>query len=373
MLAYTFMPLAFFFDRMALADSLSGPFVAIALWATLRLYREPGPFQRRGWVWALIGGLALTAAIFSKISNIIFLCLPVLAALILMPWAQWRRSGRLAGTIYAACFATLLPLGLMVKVLGQSDLGLDILTRKTGTPLDALPQQILTNLGVVGGQAAAYLPFPLWAILAVALVVAIWKGGRPAWFVTSVLLVTLGLLIARTDPSFLESRYLPAYAPLLACLAGAGLATARFQKQPGLWLSATLMVLPGLIFVIQGWVQPDALPITQADRFQYIEGWPAGYGFREAADDLIAKSQTGTLVTLDLGGFERFEAYLLGRTEHLTAQEIKGGQSWNNVLLVLDRPKDDEAVAAKTWKLTEVARYPRPGGQSAVVVYQVIP
>jgi hypothetical protein len=359
---------------MALADSLSGPFVAIALWATIRLYQTPAPFNRRASLWAIIGGLALTAAIFSKISNVIFLCIPAIAVLLLVPWAQWRQSALKAGAIYAACFVTLPPLALIVKVVGQSDLGLDILTRKTGTPLEAIPQQIMTNLGVVAGQAAAYLPFPLWAILAVSIVVAVWKGSRAAWFVIGVLVVTLGVLIGRTDPAFLESRYLPAYAPLLAALAGAGLATARFKKQPGLWLNAALFVLPGLVFVVQGWVQPEGLPLTTADRFQYIEGWPSGYGFREAAADLIAKGQTGKLVTLDLGGFERFEAYLLGRTERLTAADtMKSSEDYSNVFLVLDRPKDDEAVAGKTWTLTEIGRYPRPGGQSAVVVYRVQP
>jgi len=372
MLSYTFMPLAFFFDRMALADSLSGPFVAITLWATIRLYQTPAPFNRRASLWAIIGGLALTAAIFSKISNVIFLCIPAIAVLLLVPWAQWRQSVLKAGAIYAACLMSLLPLALIVKIVGQSDLGLDILTRKTGTPLEAIPQQIMTNLGVVGEQAAAYLSFPLWAILIVSIGVAVWKGRRAAWFAMGVLVITLGVLIVRTDPAFLESRYLPAYAPLLAALAGAGLATARFGKKPGLWLNAALFILPGIVFVVQGWVQPEGLPLTTADRFQYIEGWPSGYGFRDAAADLIAKGQTGKLVTLDLGGFERFEAYLLGRTERLTADQVKNN-NLADVLLVLDRPKDDEAVAGKTWTLTEIGRYPRPGGQSALVVYRVQP
>jgi hypothetical protein len=47
--------------------------------------------------------------------------------------------------------------------------------------------------------------------------------------------------------------------------------------------------------------------------------------------------------------------------------------SLTNVLLVIDTPKDDQDLAAMNLTLTEIARYPRPDGESALVVYRVTP
>jgi 4-amino-4-deoxy-L-arabinose transferase-like glycosyltransferase len=372
MLVYIGMPLTFFFDRMALADSLSAPCVALAVWACLRLFETRAGDRRREIGLALIAGLALTAAVFSKISNLIFLCLPLLAAVCLLPPAQWRRGAWRAGAAYAACAVTLGPAALFVKVAGQSDLGLDILSHKTGAPLSALPAQLLANFALLGGDLAAYLPFPLWLLIAAGACLALWKGGRPAWFLAAALAVTAGILIVRTETPFLETRYLPAYAPLLAALTGLGLAGLSARR---LWtgLAAACLALSGLPFMALGWTEASALPLPAPDRYQYIEAWPAGYGFREAALDLTARGVTGGLVTLELGGYERFEAYLLGRNDQLTAETMQHGAPSKDKFLVIDTPWDDPAVAAHTWRLVEFARYPRPGGKSAVVVYRVLP
>lgn len=376
-LCYTFMPLTFFFDRLALADSLSGPFIALAIWASLRLFQH-NKIDRAAIFWAFIGGLALTAAIFSKISNLIFLCLP-LFAVILLPLGQWRRSILFAGSLYITSFVTLIPLGLLVKVLGQSDLGLDILTKKTAPPLSAIPQQVVINLGVLSQDIAAYLSFPLWVLVLIGLGVALWKSNRAIWLVTLTLVTTLASLIGRTEPSFLESRFLPVYAPLIATLTGVGLATASqmwnrsWFKQIMFGLSGAWLTVSGLMFAMTGWTQAEALPLPEDDRFQYIVGWPSGYGFRDLAHDFITQGESGTLVTLDLGGFQRFEAYLLGQTDQLRAKEYAPGQSWANAWLVLDRPKDDKEIKSMGWQLTKVARYSRPDDKSVLVVYRVEP
>lgn len=49
-LLYTFMPLTFFFERLALADSISAPFVAGAVRAVARARRDAH------WRWPLLGG-----------------------------------------------------------------------------------------------------------------------------------------------------------------------------------------------------------------------------------------------------------------------------------------------------------------------------
>ncbi len=383
-LLYTFMPLTFFFERLALADSISAPFVAGALWAVSRavhasrLQAQPAKNTRsaptRAMVWAAFGGVALTAAVFSKISNLIFLCIPVLAVVFLFPPRQLRRGIGLSGVMLASCFATLFPSALIVKVVGQSDLGLSLLARKTAIPLGALPEQIRSAGLLVLSDFAAYLPFPLWLFVLAGVVVAIWRGGRPAWFATGILLATAGALVARTSPGYLESRFLSAYAPLIVVLAGAGLA--KLSNRWPLWASAMAMILvlgSGIQFAWQGWTRPESLQLTERDRWQYITGWPSGYGFREIAMDALARGEAVNLVTLDLGGQQRFEGYLLGRTDQVVAKRYAAGMSLAGSLLIIDTPKDDQDLAALNLDLIEMTRYPRPGGESALVVYRESP
>ncbi|MBM4424194.1 MAG: hypothetical protein FJ030_12535 [Chloroflexi bacterium] len=371
-LLYIFLPLTFFFERMALADSLSAPFVAGALWAISQWRKQPT--AKTDLLWAALGGIALTAAAFSKISNLIFLCIPIFAAVFLFQLSEGRRAAWLAGATLAAFAVTALPSAAIVKVIGRSDLGLDLLTLKASTPLEQLPRQIITASGVLWNAVLAYFPFPMWLIVLIGIGIGLWRGGRPVWFVFAVLAATVGALVSRTSTAFLETRFLPAYAPLVVIVAAAGLTRLTEQWKP-LWLAlgAAAMISSGLWFEWIGWTRAEALPLPRADEWQYITGWPSGYGFREIAAEAIARGEPATLVTLDLGGEERFAGYLLGKTDVVTAVRYREGMSLSGVLLVIDTPKDDSDLAEKGWALTELARYPRPGGESALVVYRVEP
>lgn len=375
-LLYVFLPLAFFFDRMALADTLSAPFAAGAVWAIGQsaLLDSSGARTRSIVEWAALGGIALAAAVLSKISNVIFLCIPIFAAFTLFELSRWRRGLIAAASAYVGCFTTLAPLAWMLKHVAHSDLGLDLLDYKTQSAFAELPARIGSAALIVVRDVLAYAPFPMWLFVLVGMGIALWKGGRPAWLVGSVLIVTVGALVGRTSPDYLESRFLPVYAPFAAILAGSGLAWLSARWRPA-WLvmAAVLTFAPGGIFLWQGWTDPTTLRLPDTDRWQYITGWPSGYGFREIADDMIARGEAAHLLTLDLGGQQRFDGYLFGRTTIVTAARYEPGIPLNNALLVIDTPKDDADLAALKLNLIEVAQYPRPGNESALVIYKTAP
>lgn len=373
-LLYILFPLPFFFERMAIPDSMSAAFVAGAMWTAGK-----AASRRDSTRWALLCGATLTAAVLTKLPNLIFTCLPLIAALILIPFHEWRRGLRLAGTIYLGCVVTLTPVVLALKYIGYSDLGFDLLAHKTGTGLAEVPGQV----GAVGlsfaGEGAAYMPFPMWPFAVLGLLIALWPGKyrryRSTWFVAGVLFITLSALIIGATPGHTESRYLATYTPLLASLIGAGLARLKAGWRP-VWLMIGLIlwVVAGWAFILRSWYATNTLPLPVNDRWQYISGWPSGYGFREIAEEMIARSKPVQLVTLDLGGEQRFEAYLLGRTSWVTAGRFKPGMSFDdNSLLIIDTPKDDQELSDLSLKLTEITRYPRPGGDSALVIYRVAP
>lgn len=377
-LLYTFLPLTFFFERMALADSLSAPFISIAVWAAgrsmLPLYQEATPINFRKAVWAALGGVALTCAMFVKLSNLIFLCIPFLAALCLFQLKDWRRAAIWAVIMYGACFITLLPTAYLVHKLGQSDLGIDLLTLKASVPIEQIPAQAWQALLVVANDVVTCLPFPIWLVVLIGVGLAAFKRNRVIWFLFLTLLATLAALVGRTSPAYLESRFLPVYAPFAVTLAGVGWARYSYKLKQA-WLTLVLLVLgaPGLLFVVQGWLQPEAMPLPTDDRWQYITAWPAGYGVRELADELATQTEPTDIVTLSFANWEKLQAYLIGRTDKVTIRFYTSQVEFGDSLLVVDEPEDTSVLASLDLNLTEIARYPRPGDESAVVLYRIEP
>jgi hypothetical protein len=364
---YIFLPMAFFFERMALADPLSTGFVIGATGASLYAYHT----SKRSTQWAVLGGLALASALLSKLSNLVFLCIPVLAAVTLLPLKQGRSSLRIAATTYISmALALVIPVS-MLYFIGHSDFGFDLVGIRSGVSTELQFGPLVQSLLLT---AQYYLPFPLWLIIALGVVIGLWRGGRQTYFVGSVLLVTLAVLFWQSASTGVEARYLLVYMPLWVLLAAIG--WGRLLERRPLWLTAGLTVLaalPGLLFVGRAFTEPDTLPLSPADRWQYITGWPSGYGFNDVAEAALQQNEPLTLVTLDLGGQQRLKGYLLGRTPIITPLRFKRGADLTNVWLLLDRPKDDEDIERLNLNLVEIARYPRPGGESAVVVYRVEP
>ncbi len=361
-LLYIFFPLSFFFERMALADPLSVAFIAGAIWTGLRACKVS-----KSAFWSVLCGIALAAALLSKLTNLIFLCLPVLAILTLIPLGDWRRGIRVAVTIYLTiAIALTLPV-IVLKYLGHSDFGFDLIGVHSTSGFE-----LTSFIQALGAFTQAYLPFPLWLVVIIGLGAALWQGKRAAYFVGSLLFVTLGLLIWQSG--LVESRYLLIYAPLLVLLVAGGLA-GLVERRP-LWLTVVILliaVIPGMIFMERGWRQPDSLALTSWDRWQYISGWPAGYGFKEIATEVEGRSSPLQLVTLDVGGRQRLDGYLLGNPPAVTPLTYQPGMDLRDAWLLLDRPKDDADLARLGLNLIEIARYPRPGNESTIVVYRVEP
>ncbi len=372
-LLYIFMPLTFFFERMALADSISAPFVAAAIWIASVQFPKAAS-NREKFSWGAMGGVMLTAAILSKISNLIFLCIPLLAAIFLFNWKEWRRGFTLALTMYLGCAITLAPIVIAIRLFTSSSLGLNLVTMKTGGVIAELPAQILgTGQGTLS-FLSAYLPFPMWLIVLIGIGAAIWRGGRAAWFNASVLAATMAVLIIQTRPAFLASRFLPVYAPMIAILVGGGLAAITMKWRRVLVIGGVAaMIGSGVMFTWQGWIDPTRLPLEQGDRWHYITGWPNGYALRDVALEFLERDEPAQIVALDLGSTQKMDGYLLGRTTKVTTRWYRGDFSLSGAWLVIDGTMQMGEFERLNLKTTEVKRYYRPENSSPVILYRVDP
>jgi hypothetical protein len=162
----------------------------------------------------------------------------------------------------------------------------------------------------------------------------------------------------------------------------------------GLLAALVLLVsLPALRFDYLLLTDPSRVPWLPIDRWQYVDGWPAGYAvvdatayLRQQADELgtiiavkraTSKMRTGAWVHY----LDRPNIILNAiNFRHADPQELI--QALNNapapVFVALDRPFEDVYAADFTDGpyapySTLVATFPRPGGASRIEVYRVQP
>ena len=378
---YTLVPFALFFERMQLPDAYATACAVVLLWSSAELARSPTKRSN-----AVLTALALTAGLLSKLTNLVFVPVPALAALIIGRRDRWRTHTRATVQTYLLASALLLPVLAVLRTIALSDLGFDLLARKTaGTPTEMWAQTQLTAPMVWRFFHTLFTPWLWWPGLAV-ITIALWQRARVNLYVCTTALLGLLPLIAKSNPGFLEARFVLPYVALLTLLMAAGTAT--------LWnravhLGATVKIVavalallalyPSGQFMWKAFSKPAALELPWRDEWEYISGWPSGYGFREIAAQFNARGQPLQLMTFDLGGQQRLAAYLppgspvtpVWSPPEKFAAGLVPTANGTRVLLVLDHPKDDTDLAALGAVLNPLQTYPRPGGESWLTVYQL--
>ncbi|MBI3764335.1 MAG: glycosyltransferase family 39 protein, partial [Chloroflexi bacterium] len=303
-LLYAIIPLAFFYERMALVDPFAAPLVSLTLLAVvvgLQLRRDDPATGR----WLAAAGLLLAALLLTKLTNLLFAPLPLLAALILSSRDNRRRAAREVILIYTVAAV---PVGVVVgalRLVAHSDLGLALVSTRTA-PAPILGR-LTANAASLYDFARAYLGWPVMLMIAAGFIAALLSRDQARWLVLTAAAPPLGALLAGTN--VVESRFLVPVLPLLALMAGWGTAEAlekissltqkpntnytnnsHISRNP--WRIQWVMAAVGSIAVLASgparflwlaWDRPGELPLAAPDRFEYVEGWPAGFGIREAA------------------------------------------------------------------------------------------
>ncbi|MBI3764334.1 MAG: glycosyltransferase family 39 protein [Chloroflexi bacterium] len=384
---YVVLPPAFFFERILLADSLTAPLVALVLWSSIRAVRSrEGASRARFWI-VLTAGI-LCAVLLTKISNLVFLVVPAVAAV--LATRSPLRALRRAGAVYVLTALVLVPLVTFLVFRLHSSLGLGIARNKL-TPAE-MPGHVLANLQTLSTYAAAYLGQPLaWLIAPVSIVAAL-TSRRSGTMVALTVGIPFAVITTITRPIFYESRFFAPLMPGLALLLAAGgwgigrAVAVRWGRRAAAVALAALGLLAGwhaLAFIWQGWTTPSALPLPAGDRRQYFEEFSSGYGWPETRDFFRERSRTEAVAAyvLDQGGWQRLETYLykdqsiiVRRTEPLNlAAALRDSLKARATYIVVDEPFLDAQLAdlKKEIFVEQVIRFDKPGGRAAVVVYRV--
>jgi 4-amino-4-deoxy-L-arabinose transferase-like glycosyltransferase len=293
---YLFLPLPLVTERLVLVDSLLTLLTTLILILSLGLVRQP----RRLTTFAL--GLCLGLAYLTKLSGLIYLLIPLLA-FVLAP--EGKQSARVLIGPYLIAFLVALPTAS--ELLGQF---VSEAIRSIVSPLGSeVPDAHwrLYGLGETWIDLLTYVTWPILLLAAVSLVHGLRAKERGMRLVGALLLLTpsVYVLLAR---DVWYSRYLLPIVPLIVVLAARSLAhlAALLAEYTGVargrvWLASlsALCLVPGLIFDYKLITDPAQAPLAPTDRWQYVTGWPSGYGLPEAATWIQKKAaEEGPLLVI---------------------------------------------------------------------------
>jgi 4-amino-4-deoxy-L-arabinose transferase-like glycosyltransferase len=287
-LFYIVCPFTLAYDRMVLTDAFLAAFTALTLLLSVRL-----AFAPRARTGAALGA-ALALGVLSKTTGLVLFGVPVLVVLLL-----GRERRRAIG-----------PLGLAFAIAGAVvAYPLWLFFRKTDELVGAIG--VRENDSSFSGNAAANFPLAaewLWTYWTPGLVILALLGvalglASPPRRRMVVLLFTLIVGPAAAFVAFSGIWY-PRYllfttVPLLPLAAGGFVGLIDLVKRSGRWgrwtpsiVGAAVLVAalrPALLFDHALWTDPTSAPFPALDRFQYVTGWPSGYGSRESLEFLRAE------------------------------------------------------------------------------------
>ena len=290
---YCLCPFLLFHERLVLSDPVMAAFGAALLALSVRLGQSPTVSA------GLLAGVALTFTLISKATGLALAFEPLAAVALLVPrpWRAWR------GLLAAYALPAALMSWPLVRFLQTSP------TMRVGIGAGGLLSRthFTENLPLIADWLSSYLTAPLLLLAAAGLVLAAVRRERGGSLLGLVALLPLIPFVAMAQIWF--PRYVVfAGAPLLvlaasAVVAGAGALGTRLGPTAG-----RCALVGGLAFGLAAalpfdyalWTDPRRAPLPATDRFQFVEGWPSGYGIRDTIafvkQELAARPQGLTVV-----------------------------------------------------------------------------
>lgn len=297
---YILSPFTLMYDRMALYDSLSG---AIAIWT---LYFAILLIRSVRLDIALILSMTLGLGMLNKSSG--FLSLYLLPTTIIMYDYTKKdtipRFFKLIGymgisIVLSLLFYSILRLSPYFHIIQQKNL---VFVYSFSEWLTHPFQFTWGNLKGLFDWLIGYLTKPLYFVVILQFIV-FWRYFREKaiiflwWFVPFIGLAAFGRVLY---PRFILLMTIPLF-PLIALT----LSWIIKRWHNTLFLVAVLCILliPSIwmsYFII---IDPLHAPIPYADKGQYIDNWPSGWGVREVNELLLAESQNGKVTVYTDGTF----------------------------------------------------------------------
>lgn len=379
-LLYMVVPFALWYDRLAIKDGL------MLFWGSLLIFLALRQAKTGRWRYAVAAGVVLGLALLTKSIAYFFVGLYPLTVLVL------TKPQNLGGRQLKR---TLLRLGLALGIAGglQSILYLSPLEANIG------PKHGVFLLSV---EELLAFPLPLWRNNIYSTVIWWWQYYRlpiltlgAIGFGSLLLERRFRLLVALVSWILLPISfeilrakiYIPRYFLFtllpVSVLMASGIDWA-LRKMRAAWLKGVLfglILFPSLLLDWQILFRVEQVKLPQVERWQYLEGWPAGYGLEalvalvrqeKAGEPVLLVTEEETLVSSGL------PLYLAGESGWELERRLPLDTRWGDfpqdlgldsrrVLFIVHHAQ----TVPQDWPVEEIARIKRLDGQRFFLVYQV--
>lgn len=395
---FALCPFVVYLQRLALSDIFLCTAGIWVLSSVLELIRLPTSTQAS----RLAAALVLAAFCKFPVGFVFLGALPL--ALLLMPAEERRRllQRRAAMLTYAHVPVILLALTVAVvaavRLLHGQAAGFG-LTDFAGIALGRY-KDIATAIGVPRGrfldELAAQLSWPVIGIAVIGIVAAARFGDwRHRWLIAMAIIPMLGIVLLA---KFWFSRYLLFTLPplIVSAVSGWHLLAQRTQRYGQRLEWAALAVCVGFMGRQSALLvlAPTAAHWSASDRFQYLEGWPSGYGYPEAAQFLLQAPKVPSLIySLDGHSAYQLLSYLpaewtsrvrpifygddgrvMESKEARLANLLAHTPVWiivSDRLLQVYLDSDFGGLDRTSISLRPIAQFDKPGFRSRLAIYEV--
>ncbi|MCL4390442.1 MAG: glycosyltransferase family 39 protein [Patescibacteria group bacterium] len=364
-LFYILTPFCFFYDRFGLDDSLLAMFGIWSLGLGVLLAKKLRLDV------AMIDGIAIGFGLLTKTpANFFLVLLPTLLLFFDFRNKNWQSNLlKLAGlfmvvVVFAQGIFSVLRLFPLFSMIGQKNLEFVVpLSVLITHPLEFFPG----NLHSLLSWEFVYLTPLISLISLIGLWVGLKKWPRQTLFLAAGFVLPL-VAIALFN-KVIYPRYLSTFTPVLLILAAVGLANC---KKVSLIFLISLIVFAWPIYTdLKLITDPVHAPLLQADRDQYLDGWPAGFGVIQIRKYLAGK--TGVIATEGTFGLMPYSLELYQKD--YPNVEIKAywplpatAPAGLNYVIVYQHPG-----APAGWHVELLAKYRQGLGDSYLRLYKVLP
>ncbi len=377
-LLYIISPFFLFYDRLALYDSLSTMFSIWALILEIWLVRSLRLDA------ALLLGFILGGGLLTK-SSAQFALYLLPFSLFLFDWRQPKKFNKLTKWVLLAIIATLIgvafswiiKLSPLQHMVGQKNLTFIV---PFSTFLKDPFSRLLGNLRGLFNWLIGYFTWP-WIILTLVSLVAVVKNSFRKtllllawWLGPFVVLAAFGIVLYPRYILFMTF-------PLLLILAYGTASIFEKYKKP-------LFIIPYSLFILvyPGYISSQLLfnplnaSIPKADRLQFMDDWPSGYGIPEVIEFIKQESQQEPIFVATEGTFGLTPYALTIYLQDYPNVEIKGYwpiSSGVPEIIEISKTKTTYILFKDTqepqpeWPLTLVVQYRKGRGNVFSKLYRV--
>lgn len=388
---YLVIPYAVFHDRIALTEIYVSLSSLLIIWATLQTSKSVTPMK-----FALLTSLFLILGFVAKMPTGMFLAtIPLLLAVFLNKKTTSNLLEiRILSAFYIPFIIFMVGCGIVALWrISQGDtlgFGLGLVSKQTGeVSLIRLLEQSWQNTQLTIIWLGHYFTWPLMAIIFSSFARVFWYKDKVGMALASFSFISCLPFIFGADHWF--PRYLFFLTPSLCLLLGSTLweiwkgleARLAFVSKGMLFLLCALLFFPalyqsGLIL----WA-PKQAELPDIDRYQYITGHAAGYGYQEVADWLHSNNAL-QVVPLTVGDYVQLDVYASETLrpniqkfkpidEQMRDQIVLLVERYETIYLVETRRESDILDELADFSLNVSVSYTasRPYEETSLTVYEV--